>query len=121
MIEQRAKYHPALPDIAVASILLLAAYLAYFFASRLLRQNMTLMVRQLAPGPQGPPIEGYCFASCTAWTAYENVQADIFDQLLAIVPEFGLCLFQQPADTEFSMKQAWSCRAPMPMPFAFYE
>ncbi len=71
----------------------------------LVHQDMTLMVRQLAPGPQGVPIELYCFTTTTAWGEYENIQADIFDHLLAIIPEFGLRLFQQPAGTEFSIKQ----------------
>jgi len=71
-----------------------------------IRQDMTLLVRQLSPGPQGVPIEIYCFTTTTAWGEYEDIQADIFDHLLAIVPEFGLRLFQQPAGTEFSIKQA---------------
>jgi miniconductance mechanosensitive channel len=50
--------------------------------------------------------EVYCFTSTTAWSEYENIQADIFDHLLAIVPEFDLRLFQQPAGTEFSIRQA---------------
>jgi miniconductance mechanosensitive channel len=68
-------------------------------------KGMTLMVRQLAPGPQGVPIELYCFTTTTAWGEYENIQADIFDHLLAIIPEFGLRLFQQPAGTEFTIRQ----------------
>ncbi|MCZ6830890.1 MAG: mechanosensitive ion channel [Gammaproteobacteria bacterium] len=70
-----------------------------------IHQHMTLMVRQLPPGPQGVPIELYCFTTTTAWGEYEDIQADIFDHLLAIVPEFGLRLFQQPAGTEFSVRQ----------------
>lgn len=70
-----------------------------------IRQDMTLLVRQLSPGPQGIPIELYCFTNTTAWNAYEDIQADIFDHLLAIIPEFGLKIFQHPAGTEFSLKQ----------------
>ena len=70
-----------------------------------IHQGMTLLVRQLQPGPQGIPVELYCFTNTTAWNDYEDIQADIFDHLLAIVPEFGLRLFQQPAGTEFSFKQ----------------
>lgn len=68
-------------------------------------KGMTLMVRQLSPGPQGVPIELYCFTTTTAWGEYEDIQADMFDHLLAIIPEFGLRLFQQPAGTEFSIRQ----------------
>ncbi|MDG2412362.1 MAG: mechanosensitive ion channel, partial [Halioglobus sp.] len=56
----------------------------------------------LPPGAQGVPIEIYCFTSTTEWAAYEDIQADIFDHVLAIVEEFGLRLFQQPAGTDFS-------------------
>jgi miniconductance mechanosensitive channel len=69
-----------------------------------IHQHMTLLVRQLPPGPQGVPIELYCFTT-TDWGRYEDIQADIFDHLLAIVPEFGLRLFQQPAGSEFSIRQ----------------
>ena len=60
-------------------------------------KGMTLMVRQLAPGAQGVPIEIYCFASDTAWASYESLQGDIFDHLIAVLPEFGLRVFQAPA------------------------
>lgn len=69
-----------------------------------IREDMTLLVRQLQPGPQGVPIELYCFTNTTNWNAYEDIQSDIFDHLLAIIPEFGLRLFQEPAGTEFSIK-----------------
>ncbi len=63
-------------------------------------QSMTLIVRQLAPGPEGLPLEIYCFTNTTVWAAYEDIQSDIFDHLLAIVPEFGLRLFQKPAGSD---------------------
>ena len=63
-------------------------------------KNMTLIVRQLGPGPEGLPLEIYCFANTTEWAAYEDIQSDIFDHLLAIVPEFGLRLFQKPAGSD---------------------
>ncbi len=61
-----------------------------------IRQDMTLMVRQLAPTPQGLPLEIYCFAAETRWIPYEKIQADIFDHILAAAPEFGLSVFQIP-------------------------
>lgn len=60
----------------------------------------TLLVRQLAVGPQGVPIEVYCFSKETAWVSYEDIQADLFDRILAIVPEFGLRVFQEPAGSD---------------------
>lgn len=62
--------------------------------------SMTLIVRQLAPGPEGLPLEIYCFTNTTEWAVYEDIQSDIFDHLLAIVPEFGLRLYQKPAGTD---------------------
>ncbi|MEP3422809.1 MAG: mechanosensitive ion channel family protein [Erythrobacter sp.] len=59
--------------------------------------GFTLLVRQLPSGPQGLPIEIYCFTDTTDWNAYEGIQADIFDHFLAIVSEFDLRLFQEPA------------------------
>lgn len=57
-------------------------------------QEMTLMTRQLAPTPEGLPLEIYAFANVTQWVAYEGIQSDIFDHLIAVLPEFGLELFQ---------------------------
>ncbi len=60
----------------------------------------TLLVRQLPPGPQGVPIEVYCFSNDTDWIAYEDIQADLFDRILAMIPEFGLRVFQEPAGSD---------------------
>jgi len=57
-------------------------------------QGMTIMVRQLQPGADGLPLEIYCFSADTRWAVYEGVQSDIFDHLLAVLPEFGLRVFQ---------------------------
>lgn len=65
-------------------------------------QGMTLLVRQLQPTDSGLPLEIYCFTSTTAWAEYEGIQADIFDHLLAILPEFGLRLFQQPSGADMA-------------------
>ncbi|GBU14155.1 mechanosensitive channel protein [Enterobacterales bacterium] len=61
-----------------------------------IHQEMTLIVRQEQPGPNGLPLELYCFTNTTAWNDYEGIQSDIFDHLLAIMPEFGLRVFQNP-------------------------
>lgn len=68
-------------------------------------EKMTLLVRQLEPGPQGLPIEIYCFTNDTGWASYEDIQADLFDHLLAIVGEFGLRVFQEPSGEDW---RAWS-------------
>ncbi|MBG0778968.1 MAG: mechanosensitive ion channel family protein [Desulfotignum balticum] len=61
-----------------------------------IHQGMTMMVRQLEPGADGVPIQIYAFANTTAWVEYEGIQSDIFDHVLAVVPQFGLRLHQTP-------------------------
>lgn len=56
--------------------------------------NMTHMVRQLQPGPTGMPIQIYCFSANKEWVSYEKIQADIFDHIMAVLPEFGLSAFE---------------------------
>ncbi|HWU75245.1 MAG TPA: mechanosensitive ion channel domain-containing protein [Rhodanobacter sp.] len=70
---------------------------AYLDQHPKIHRGMTCMVRQLASSPQGVPLELYCFTATTAWAEYENIQGDIFDHLIALLPEFGLALFQQPS------------------------
>nr|WP_237113412.1 mechanosensitive ion channel family protein [Pseudohongiella spirulinae] len=65
-----------------------------------LRQDLTQIVRHLAPGPEGLPVEVYCFTNTTAWVEYEGIQSDIFDHLLSILPEFGLRVFQVPSGVD---------------------
>ena len=60
-------------------------------------EGFTLLVRQLPPGANGLPIEIYCFTSTTNWGEYEAIQSDIFDHLLAVLPEFELRVFQEPS------------------------
>ena len=64
-------------------------------------QDMLLLVRHLQPGEHGLPLEVYCFTNTVAWVGYEGIQADIFDHLLAILPAFGLRLFQSPSGADF--------------------
>ncbi|NOY55393.1 MAG: mechanosensitive ion channel [Actinobacteria bacterium] len=64
-------------------------------------KDMTFIIRQLAPGPKGLPLEIYVFANDIRWPQYEALQADIFDHLLAMLPEFGLRPFQEPTGTDF--------------------
>ena len=64
-------------------------------------QNQTLLVRQLQPISEGLPLEIYAFANTTAWASYEAIQSDIFDHLIAIIPEFGLRIYQAPSGHDF--------------------
>ncbi len=67
--------------------------------------DMITLVRQLDPTPEGIPLEIWCFTATTVWNAYEATQADIFDHLLAILPEFGLRVFQHPSGHDWREAQ----------------
>ena len=66
-----------------------------------IHQDMTFLVRHLQPSDKGLPIEIYVFSNDQAWANYEAIQADIFDHILAIIPEFGLRVFQNPTGRDF--------------------
>ncbi len=66
------------------------------------QDELTFLVRQLEPGPTGVPIEVYAFTRTTEWFAYERIQAEIFDHLLASVGVFDLRVFQEPTGMDFS-------------------
>ena len=65
-----------------------------------IHKEMIVMVRQLQPTAHGLPLELYFFSSNTAWVAYEHLQAEIFEYIYAILPEYGLKAFQSPAGTD---------------------
>ena len=80
-----------------------AYVIAYLRAHPELTDNgFTLLVRQLSPTPQGLPLEIYCFTNTTQWAEYERIQADVFDHLIAILPEFGLRQFQEPSGLDIA-------------------
>ncbi|MEG0646536.1 MAG: mechanosensitive ion channel [Bacteroides sp.] len=64
-------------------------------------QDMTCMVRQLQPTELGIPLELYFFSAVKTWVPYEGLQADVFDHVLAIIPEFDLHVFQNPTGEDF--------------------
>ena len=79
-----------------------AYILAYLKHHPKIHRDMTLIVRQLQPGPTGLPLEIYAFTNITEWSTYEDIQADIFDHLLAVAGEFGLSMYQEPAGRDLS-------------------
>ena len=64
------------------------------FENQNLNHDLTTMVRQLEPTEKGLPLEIYCFSANKNWVPYEGIQSDIFDHLLAIIPEFELEVFE---------------------------
>ncbi|NYZ61486.1 mechanosensitive ion channel family protein [Luteimonas deserti] len=69
-----------------------------------INQDLTLLVRQLQPCETGVPLEVYCFTADTRWPVYEGIQSDIFDHLLAILPEFDLRVFQAHSDAPVEVR-----------------
>ena len=65
-------------------------------------QEMTIMVRQLQPTSQGLPLELYFFSQGTDWIPYEHLQSEIFEHVFAVMPTFGLRVFQSPMGIDFS-------------------
>ncbi|MBD3419282.1 MAG: mechanosensitive ion channel [Chitinivibrionales bacterium] len=81
----------------------LRAYItAYLKHHPLIHQNMTFLIRQLDPTEHGLPLQIYVFCKDIVWANYEAAQADIFDHLLAIVPEFDLRIFQRPSGKDIA-------------------
>jgi len=73
------------------------AYLkAYLKTPPAINQDLIMIVRQLPPTPSGLPLEIYAFTKDVGWVNHEGVAADVFDHVLAIVPEFDLRVFQVP-------------------------
>lgn len=75
---------------------------AYLNAHPKIAERGTLLVRQLDPTEKGLPLEIYCFTTTTEWEQYEAIQGDIFDHLIAILPRFGLRLFQSPGGRDLA-------------------
>ncbi|HWV57490.1 MAG TPA: mechanosensitive ion channel family protein [Longimicrobiales bacterium] len=100
--EYNARY-PDDPDLIInqrrlTNIGTFRAYVdAYLRNHPMISKELTFLVRQLEPTPDGLPIEIYVYTTDTRWTVYEGIQADIFDHLTAIIPEFGLRVFQRPS------------------------
>jgi miniconductance mechanosensitive channel len=74
--------------------------LAYLRNHPKARKDLTLMVRQLAPKEHGLPIEIYVFSNDIVWANYEDIQADLFDHVLSILPEFNLSAYQAPSGAD---------------------
>lgn len=106
-VEMHNREHPAEGDVEVpfrrrlTNLGTFRAYLGQYLQEHPgIRKDMTLMVRQLEPGPDGLPMEIYAFTADTQWAVYEGIQADIFDHVLATVGEFGLRVYQKPAGSD---------------------
>ena len=79
------------------------AYLEGYLRNHpMINTDLTFLVRQLQPAETGMPIEVYIFSRDKRWVNYEGIQADIFDHILAVIPEFQLRVFQNPTGSDFA-------------------
>ncbi len=98
------KKNPAHPqkERRLSNIGTYRAYLtAYLEAHVLISDKGKNFVRQLQSTPHGLPIEIYCFSKDNNWINYENIQSDLFDHFLSVLPLFDLRLFQEPTGNDF--------------------
>lgn len=96
--EEKAQSLTTMNSRQLTNIGTFRAYITqYLQQNNHIRDDLTCMVRQLTATQTGLPLEIYCFANTTNWLEYEAIQADIFDHLFAIAPQFGLRIFQHPS------------------------
>ncbi len=88
-----------------------AYILAYLKNHPLVHQKFTTLVRQLEPGPNGLPLQVWTHIKDTRWIVYEGAQADIFDHLLAVAPEFGLRIYQAPSGHDIAALRPMAAHA----------
>lgn len=102
---KQAEVDPSSPvnGLRMTNIGTFRAYIkTYLLNHPMINKDMTLLTRQLAPTESGIPIEIYVFSIIQEWGEYENIQANIFDHILAILPEFDLRVFQNPSGVDFN-------------------
>ncbi|MGW8286973.1 MAG: mechanosensitive ion channel family protein [Desulfobulbales bacterium] len=109
--EEIARYnqkHVTQPELLIngrrqTNIGVFRAYIiAYLRNHPKIHQSMTFLVRHLEPTQYGLPVQIYVFSNDQVWANYEAIQADIFDHLLAAIPEFDLRVFQNPSGYDLS-------------------
>ncbi|KJG00630.1 mechanosensitive ion channel family protein [Photobacterium angustum] len=94
------------PNTGLTNVAIFRGYLdVYLKQHPQIRQDMTFLVRELEPTPNGLPIQIYVFVNDTRWAFYEDVQSDIFDHVFAMIPKFGLAVYQSPASSDIRSLQ----------------
>lgn len=93
----------AKPETQVVNLYVFRNYLQNYLKEHpRTHKELMIMVRQMQPTSEGLPLEIYCFSNTTVWPEYEQIQGEIFDHILAVIPEFGLRIFQRPSGNDFS-------------------
>ena len=93
----------AKPETQVVNLYVFRNYLQNYLREHpRTHKELMIMVRQKQPTSEGLPLEIYCFSNTTVWLEYEQIQGEIFDHILAVIPEFGLRIFQRPSGNDLS-------------------
>ena len=93
----------AKPETQVVNLYVFRNYLQNYLKEHpRTHKELMIMVRQMQPTSEGLPLEIYCFSNTTVWPEYEQIQGEIFDHILAVIPEFGLRIFQRPSGNDLS-------------------
>lgn len=93
----------AKPEAQVVNLYVFRNYLQNYLKEHpRTHKELMIMVRQMQPTSEGLPLEIYCFSNTTVWLEYEQIQGEIFDHILAVIPEFGLRIFQRPSGNDLS-------------------
>ena len=93
----------AKPETQVVNLYVFRNYLQNYLKEHpRTHKELMIMVRQMQPTSEGLPLEIYCFSNTTVWPEYEQIQGEIFDHILAVIPEFGLRRFQRPSGNDLT-------------------
>ena len=93
----------AKPETQVVNLYVFRNYLQNYLKEHpRTHKELMILVRQMQPTSEGLPLEIYCFSNTTVWSEYEQIQGEIFDHILAVIPEFGLRIFQRPSGNDLS-------------------
>lgn len=93
----------AKPETQVVNLYVFRNYLQNYLKEHpRTHKELMIMVRQMQPTSEGLPLEIYCFSNTTVWPEYEQIQGEIFDHILAVIPEFGLQIFQRPSGNDLT-------------------
>lgn len=93
----------AKPEAQVVNLYVFRNYLQNYLREHpRTHKELMIMVRQMQPTSEGLPLEIYCFSNTTVWPDYEQIQGEIFDHILAVIPEFGLRIFQRPSGNDLT-------------------
>lgn len=93
----------AKPETQVVNLYVFRNYLQNYLKEHpRTHKELMIMVRQMQPTSEGLPLEIYCFSNTTVWPEYEQIQGEIFDHILAVIPEFDLRIFQRPSGNDLT-------------------